>query len=77
VALQVSAIFRQENVSHHRHNLPTKGLARIKGCTGKEPIVVGKPSGFMMDNIAQTFHARAAFMVLVPFSRKFFVGFKN
>eukprot|EP00669_Euglena_mutabilis_P008968 TRINITY_DN3931_c0_g1_i1.p1 TRINITY_DN3931_c0_g1~~TRINITY_DN3931_c0_g1_i1.p1 ORF type:complete len:414 (-),score=42.57 TRINITY_DN3931_c0_g1_i1:121-1362(-) len=28
----------------------------IKGCTGKEPIVVGKPSGFMMDNIAQTFH---------------------
>eukprot|EP00667_Euglena_gracilis_P011399 EG_transcript_11638 len=28
----------------------------IKGCTGKEPVVVGKPSGFMMDNIAATFH---------------------
>lgn len=27
----------------------------IKGCTGKEPIVVGKPSGFMMDNIAAKF----------------------
>ena len=27
----------------------------IKGCTGQEPIVVGKPAGFMMDNIASKF----------------------
>lgn len=27
----------------------------IRGCTTQEPIVVGKPSGFMMDNIAHKF----------------------
>jgi phosphoglycolate phosphatase len=27
----------------------------IKGCTNREPTVVGKPSGFMLDNIAKTF----------------------
>ena len=37
----------------------------IKGCTNLEPVVVGKPSGFMLDNIASKFGINKSKILMV------------
>jgi 4-nitrophenyl phosphatase/phosphoglycolate phosphatase len=40
-------------------------VGAIKGCTGREPILVGKPSSLMVDYIAEKYHCDRSRMCMV------------